>query len=69
MYPFLQVLQIVAIPIYFFLYWLCVKVKACEWNDCNLYPIFIFQVMTVGGSSHQIDVFTNFSYRAFSLSF
>lgn len=37
--------------------------------DCNLYSIFIFQVMTVGGSSHQIDVFTNFSYRAFSLSF
>uniref|UniRef100_A0A8C2PRQ2 THO complex 6 n=1 Tax=Cyprinus carpio TaxID=7962 RepID=A0A8C2PRQ2_CYPCA len=27
------------------------------------------RVMTVGGSSHQIDVFTNFSYRAFSLSF
>lgn len=38
-------------------------------NDCNLYAMFIFQVMTVGGSSHQIDVFTNFSYRAFSLSF
>lgn len=27
------------------------------------------QVLTVGGSSHHIDVFTNLSYRAFSLSF
>nr|XP_015195071.1 PREDICTED: THO complex subunit 6 homolog [Lepisosteus oculatus] len=27
------------------------------------------RVLTVGGSSGQIDVFTNFSYRAFSLSF
>ncbi|XP_017552857.1 THO complex subunit 6 homolog [Pygocentrus nattereri] len=27
------------------------------------------RVMTVAGSSDQIDVFTNFSYRAFSLSF
>ncbi|KAB5553556.1 hypothetical protein PHYPO_G00039990 [Pangasianodon hypophthalmus] len=27
------------------------------------------RVMTVAGSSNQIDVFTNFSYRAFSLSF
>uniref|UniRef100_A0A671KJR7 THO complex 6 n=1 Tax=Sinocyclocheilus anshuiensis TaxID=1608454 RepID=A0A671KJR7_9TELE len=27
------------------------------------------RVMTVGGSSHQIDVFTNFSSRTFSLSF
>uniref|UniRef100_A0A674AH53 THO complex 6 n=1 Tax=Salmo trutta TaxID=8032 RepID=A0A674AH53_SALTR len=26
-------------------------------------------VLTVGGSSHQIDVFTNLSYRTFSLSF
>ncbi|XP_030649083.1 THO complex subunit 6 homolog [Chanos chanos] len=26
-------------------------------------------VLTVGGSSHEIDVFTNLSYRAFSLSF
>ncbi|KAM9541509.1 THO complex subunit 6 homolog [Salvelinus alpinus] len=27
------------------------------------------RVLTVGGSSHQIDVFTNLSYRTFSLSF
>ncbi|TWW70492.1 THO complex subunit 6 homolog [Takifugu flavidus] len=27
------------------------------------------RVLTVGGSSHHIDVFTNLSYRAFSLSF
>lgn len=29
----------------------------------------VFQVLTVGGSSDHIDVFTNLSYRAFSLSF
>lgn len=27
------------------------------------------RVLTVGGSSHQVDVFTNLSYRTFSLSF
>lgn len=27
------------------------------------------QVLTVGGSSPHIDLFTNLSYRAFSLSF
>lgn len=63
-------MQQIRCNIYNYFLVMCVKSRRLATGRIvNLYPIFIFQVMTVGGSSHQIDVFTNFSYRAFSLSF
>lgn len=35
----------------------------------QLIVMLCLQVLTVGGSSDHIDVFTNLSYRAFSLRF
>lgn len=37
--------------------------------SCDGWLSGCLQVLTVGGSSPHVDLFTNLSYRAFSLSF
>lgn len=50
--------------------WLTTLILLCFVNGAWLEKSHIsFQVLTLGGSSAHIDVFTNLSYRAFSLSF